>query len=235
MPFAATHHDRTFPTLNAVRAVGALMVVCTHVAFNTGRITYGWTGAVLSRLDFGVTLFFILSGFPLARPFLLSVAREGASAIVAALPVEASPAHPAAVLGRGHRGDAAGPRLTTTPPGRTGSASLTLTQILSSTTCSASSPDPDVEPVHRSCVLRGAPVLSSFCWTRTRRRFWLAPADRVAGRGRALCPRGAVVGMGGHHPRRSRPLRPVAARALAVVPGRSRIRRGQREPRSGPS
>jgi peptidoglycan/LPS O-acetylase OafA/YrhL len=68
--------DRTFPTLNAVRAVGALMVVCTHTAFDTGQINRGWTGAALSRMDFGVTLFFILSGFLLSRPFLLSTARE---------------------------------------------------------------------------------------------------------------------------------------------------------------
>lgn len=64
--------DRRFPTLNAVRAVGALMVVCTHAAFNTGRINQGWAGAALARLDFGVALFFILSGFLLARPFLMA-------------------------------------------------------------------------------------------------------------------------------------------------------------------
>ncbi len=68
--------DRTFPTLNALRAVGAIMVVCTHAAFNTGEITRGWTGAALARLDFGVTLFFILSGFLLSRPFLLAKARH---------------------------------------------------------------------------------------------------------------------------------------------------------------
>lgn len=70
--------DRRFPTLNAVRAIGALMVVCTHVAFDTGQINRGWTGAALSRMDFGVTLFFILSGFLLSRPFLLNTARESA-------------------------------------------------------------------------------------------------------------------------------------------------------------
>jgi peptidoglycan/LPS O-acetylase OafA/YrhL len=70
--------DRTFPALNAVRAAGALMVVCTHVAFDTGQINRGWTGAALSRMDFGVTLFFILSGFLLSRPFLLNTARESA-------------------------------------------------------------------------------------------------------------------------------------------------------------
>ncbi len=77
-PVATRPRDRTFPTLNAVRAIGALMVVCTHVAFNTGQINRGWTGAVLARLDVGVTLFFVLSGFLLARPFFLAVAREQA-------------------------------------------------------------------------------------------------------------------------------------------------------------
>jgi peptidoglycan/LPS O-acetylase OafA/YrhL len=65
---SAPLRDRTFPTLNAVRAAGAAMVVLTHVGFNTGRITQGWTGAMLSRFDFGVALFFVVSGFLLARP-----------------------------------------------------------------------------------------------------------------------------------------------------------------------
>ena len=64
--------DRRFPALNAVRAIGALMVVLTHAAFNTGQINHGWTGAALARLDFGVTLFFVLSGFLLSRPYFLT-------------------------------------------------------------------------------------------------------------------------------------------------------------------
>ena len=68
--------DRTFPTLNAVRAIGALMVVTTHSAFNTGQILRGWSGGVLARLDFGVPLFFILSGFLLSRPFFLAIGRR---------------------------------------------------------------------------------------------------------------------------------------------------------------
>jgi peptidoglycan/LPS O-acetylase OafA/YrhL len=67
-------HDRAFPTLNAVRAAGALMVVLTHAAFNTGRINDGWVGAMLARFDFGVTLFFVLSGFLLTRPWFLAAA-----------------------------------------------------------------------------------------------------------------------------------------------------------------
>ena len=46
-----TFRDRSFPTLNAARAIGAIMVVLTHSAFNTGQINHGWVGAVLARLD----------------------------------------------------------------------------------------------------------------------------------------------------------------------------------------
>jgi len=69
-----TAHDRQFPTLNALRAIGAIMVVLTHAAFNTGRINDGWSGAALARFDFGVTIFFILSGFLLSRPWFLAAA-----------------------------------------------------------------------------------------------------------------------------------------------------------------
>lgn len=70
-----TQHDRRFPALTAVRGIGAVMVLTTHAAYNTGQILRGWTGGVLTRLDFGVTIFFILSGFLLARPFFLATAR----------------------------------------------------------------------------------------------------------------------------------------------------------------
>ena len=49
-PGDGSFHDRTFPALNAVRAAGAIMVVLTHAAFNTGRINDGWVGAALARL-----------------------------------------------------------------------------------------------------------------------------------------------------------------------------------------
>jgi len=68
--------DRSFPALNAVRAAGAVMVLLTHVAFNTGQVVQGWTGAVLSRFDFGVTLFFVLSGFLLSRPYFMARALD---------------------------------------------------------------------------------------------------------------------------------------------------------------
>jgi peptidoglycan/LPS O-acetylase OafA/YrhL len=71
----AAIEPRGFPGLNALRAVGAIMVLLTHSAFDTGRIQLGWSGAVLARFDFGVAIFFVLSGFLLSRPFLQRAAR----------------------------------------------------------------------------------------------------------------------------------------------------------------
>ncbi|MBO0845145.1 MAG: acyltransferase [Nocardioides sp.] len=70
MPSPAREH-RGYPGLNALRALGALMVLTTHTGFDTGRILHGWFGAVITRMDFGVAIFFVLSGFLLGRPFLL--------------------------------------------------------------------------------------------------------------------------------------------------------------------
>ena len=67
---------RAYPGLNGLRAAGAIMVVATHTAFDTGRIMDGWTGALLARLNIGVTIFFVLSGFLLSRPFFLTAAQR---------------------------------------------------------------------------------------------------------------------------------------------------------------
>ncbi|NGN91410.1 acyltransferase [Nocardioides sp. KC13] len=66
--------SRRFLTLDALRAVGALMVVLTHVGFHTGRYERGWTGAMLAHFDLGVALFFVISGFLLARPWFAAAA-----------------------------------------------------------------------------------------------------------------------------------------------------------------
>ena len=92
-----SHPDRTFPTLNAVRGIGALMVLTTHAAFNTGQILRGWPGGVLARLDFGVPLFFVLSGFLLRGPSSWHRPRRAPS-VAPPLPVEAGAADPAALL-----------------------------------------------------------------------------------------------------------------------------------------
>lgn len=59
-----------FPGLDTVRALGALAVLCTHVAFWTGSYGLDLLGTAWSRLDVGVAIFFVLSGFLLSRPFL---------------------------------------------------------------------------------------------------------------------------------------------------------------------
>jgi peptidoglycan/LPS O-acetylase OafA/YrhL len=60
---------RPFPLLDGYRALAAFMVLTTHVAFNTGEIRTPVLGPLLGRMDFGVTLFFLLSGFLLYRPW----------------------------------------------------------------------------------------------------------------------------------------------------------------------
>ncbi len=63
-------HD--VPGLDAVRGFAAFAVLATHVGFLTGETSAGALGAVLARLDFGVAVFFLLSGFLLFRPWVLS-------------------------------------------------------------------------------------------------------------------------------------------------------------------
>ena len=65
----------SFPVLDTMRAVGALAVLTTHTAFQAGDyLRFGVFGSLLSRLDIGVALFFVLSGFLLARPWLARAA-----------------------------------------------------------------------------------------------------------------------------------------------------------------
>ncbi len=59
-----------YPALDGARAIGAFMVLMTHVGFRSGASLDGsMFGGVLARFNFGVTLFFVLSGFLLYRPF----------------------------------------------------------------------------------------------------------------------------------------------------------------------
>jgi peptidoglycan/LPS O-acetylase OafA/YrhL len=61
-----------FPGLAAVRALGATCVLGTHAGFYTGRTAYGPFAGTLGRLDVGVALFFVLTGFLLFRPYVLT-------------------------------------------------------------------------------------------------------------------------------------------------------------------
>jgi peptidoglycan/LPS O-acetylase OafA/YrhL len=68
-----SHVDRV-ASLTGIRAVAALLVVGTHAAYTTGKYTHGYWGLVGSRLEIGVPIFFVLSGFLLFRPWLKSAA-----------------------------------------------------------------------------------------------------------------------------------------------------------------
>ncbi|MBD3945320.1 acyltransferase family protein [Nocardioides ganghwensis] len=67
--------DRTtaavaFPALDSLRAVAAIAVLATHAAFWAGAYARPVWGTPLSRLDVGVAVFFVLSGFLLSRPWI---------------------------------------------------------------------------------------------------------------------------------------------------------------------
>jgi peptidoglycan/LPS O-acetylase OafA/YrhL len=62
-------HPR-FPMLDGVRAIAALSVVVLHVSDRSGFSQHEIVGALTARLNVGVALFFVLSGFLLYRPFV---------------------------------------------------------------------------------------------------------------------------------------------------------------------
>jgi peptidoglycan/LPS O-acetylase OafA/YrhL len=61
-------------SLTGIRAVAALLVVATHAAYATGKYTHGYVGLVYSRMEMGVPIFFVLSGFLLFGPWVKAAA-----------------------------------------------------------------------------------------------------------------------------------------------------------------
>ncbi len=57
-------------SLTGIRAVAALLVVLTHAAYTTGKYPQGYVGLVYSRMEIGVPIFFVLSGFLLFLPWV---------------------------------------------------------------------------------------------------------------------------------------------------------------------
>ncbi len=62
-----------YPLVDGLRAVAAIGVLLTHSAISSGLVTTAATGfRYAQRLEVGVTIFFVISGFVLYRPFLLA-------------------------------------------------------------------------------------------------------------------------------------------------------------------
>ena len=64
-------------SLTGIRAVAAILVMATHAAYATGKYTHGYVGLVYSRMEIGVPIFFVLSGFLLFGPWVKAVATDG--------------------------------------------------------------------------------------------------------------------------------------------------------------
>ncbi|WP_243060212.1 acyltransferase [Nocardioides sp. SR21] len=57
----------TLPALDSMRAVASIAVLATHASFWGGAYAREGYGTALARLDIGVAIFFVLSGFLLSR------------------------------------------------------------------------------------------------------------------------------------------------------------------------
>jgi peptidoglycan/LPS O-acetylase OafA/YrhL len=65
-------------SLTGIRAVAALLVMMTHAAYTTGKYPQGYVGLVYSRMEIGVPIFFVLSGFLLFAPWVKAAAAGNA-------------------------------------------------------------------------------------------------------------------------------------------------------------
>ena len=66
-------------SLTGIRAVAALLVIGTHAAYTTGKYTHGYAGLLASRMEIGVPIFFVLSGYLLFGPWVRAAATGGPS------------------------------------------------------------------------------------------------------------------------------------------------------------
>jgi len=69
---ANSHGARNLP-LDGVRAAAAVLIVIHHVAYAAGTTMNETYGRFTGRMDVGVPIFFVLSGYLLARPFIRGI------------------------------------------------------------------------------------------------------------------------------------------------------------------
>ncbi|MGB8407268.1 MAG: acyltransferase [Mycobacterium sp.] len=65
-------------SLTGLRGLAALLVISTHAAFATGKLTPDYLGALYARLEIGVPIFFALSGYLLFTPWVRAAATGSA-------------------------------------------------------------------------------------------------------------------------------------------------------------
>jgi peptidoglycan/LPS O-acetylase OafA/YrhL len=63
---------RHFPCFDGLRAAAAIAVLFLHVSFWSGFTARSGAGAYIGRLEIGVAVFFLISGFLLYRPFAVA-------------------------------------------------------------------------------------------------------------------------------------------------------------------
>jgi peptidoglycan/LPS O-acetylase OafA/YrhL len=68
----APEQRRHFPALEGLRALAASLVVIHHAFVLSGHSDLTVLGPLAGRMDFGVSVFFVLSGFLIYRPFVVS-------------------------------------------------------------------------------------------------------------------------------------------------------------------
>jgi peptidoglycan/LPS O-acetylase OafA/YrhL len=73
---------RHFPGFDGLRAIAAVLVVLVHTSFDSGFTLQSPNGAYAARLEIGVSVFFLISGFLLYRPFAASHIAGGAAPAV---------------------------------------------------------------------------------------------------------------------------------------------------------
>lgn len=64
------HRASRFDTFNGLRAIAAFAIVLTHVGYASGATFRDPMGPYLARMESGVSIFFVISGFLLYRPYV---------------------------------------------------------------------------------------------------------------------------------------------------------------------